>query len=800
MSFSGTSSTYAIASSQGRLMAISSEQGWRLELFRPDAERASARCDHPEVGYMLGAGMPLCNRLPIPWTQARHLDDQLHLTGNAEDDYGNRWQAETVCRILADGHLGIDTTLRLERKAEFPWARVGTGWGGTKGVNLRLPWRVAADPRTAWCAMPGLSYGGNRADGIVRTGYCPSLPFIDLKAYGADRRPVRLLGDIPRQDAGTGWTIDAISHNPATPDVLVLDRADGTGLMLGAARRDGDRFTGLTHCVDPDLMRHEVVLSIPGVRRRRYCVLGFHNVDDPAWVPEQGESITLRTTAAAIRASAPDDLFELQRASWARRRTDVPDTMPRSEIVRIATASISARNWDEERGFYWAHEKVDDPRTLNSCMILQLGWVWGCEVMHPLFRQGDATTRTRVRRMLTFLLDSGAQAPSGLFRGQYDTFTWYPRPHRTAAGYMDWFEAMAGSASRTTDTVRHGFRLLDALREADPADPLADRWEDALRRAIAGLREVLRRHGCVPYMIDPDSLDAWWQGGAGGALALDLFAEASKRWGDDGIIAEASAYAARLATTHLDSGEAWGRPVDCLSAINYEAHLSMLGGFLGLWRVTRAEAHLRWARQAAQALRTWQVPDAIPFPAGSRLARNGLCTAGTMIANVQNSCGTPALCTDSGRDLLDLYEITGETWLMDMLQAIIRCSFQQLVREGQDWGHLKPGQLTECQPHSDTMQEFGDSYIVEATWVSAAYLLQQEELPNLYVDGDRIWRFDHLRATIAPHGIRVENPTDAPAQGRVAWRDGGSATFTIAPRSSSWVRPAEAGFRTCHHA
>ena len=758
-----------------------------FELLLLCGDAPVARIPHADVAFY-GENGRLWEVDAIPWKSVRNVGEIVEVSGDAVDRYGNTWAAEMRVEREGDGFF-TSTSLRLLHAAKNPWEGKVTGWGPLGMASLLLPVIVCADPATAWNCIPGLMYGGNKADMILPRHYCPTMTRREMQGLRLHERPLRVLADIPRQDAGTGWTVEAISHNPAAPDVLVLDRERKTGLHIQLDRECEYGFAGFSHTADPVAGRHQVILKALGTRDRRYnhCRfiaptppleqrgLGSGNVP-----PASGDRITINARFHAQPCGDVPTLVRSYRRSWERRRIgqQVENTSPASEIARAALDKINRENWDEGRGFYWTMT-AGDP-SWGPHFILQLGWVWGLEVMNPLYRLGNAEVRTRVRRMLQFLMESGAQAETGLFNGTYDGENWMP-----ARGWFGYLDTMSACACRTPDTVRHGFRLLDALRDdVECPAALADRWEEALKKAVDALQRVYRKEGEIPYFIDPGTEEVVWRGGGGGAMVIDVWCEAARRWNRSDYLEDAAGYGEKLHETMILTGDPWGRPVDCFCAGDHETAHALICAYLALWRATGAQVHLDRAVQAADLLLSWQVTENVRYPEASRLARNGIRSFGTMIANTQNSTGVPAPCTNSASELIDLYEATGDAAWIELLADWRRAGLQQLAREGQDWGQLKPGSVTECQAQSDTMSEFGDVYTCEAGWVLTAFLQQTVELPSVYVDGEKAWCLDHLEVSMENGVISVTNPTLYDAVATIRVRGGVTHQMQLPPGGS----------------
>jgi hypothetical protein len=364
----------------------------------------------------------------------------------------------------------------------------------------------------------------------------------------------------------------------------------------------------------------------------------------------------------------------------------------------------------------------------------------------------------------------------------------------SADGNLDYFWAMnALTPRRTTDMVFYGFDLLDAILsdKGEGDSELANRYEASLKKACDALVRVWKTEGEIPFLLNPQTEKSVWKGGHAGARAIGCLVRASQRWKNPEYLVVATEIAHRYVETGLMVGETWGGPSDIMQGIADNESLTALAeGLTLLHAVTLNPQHLKWAIQSADLLATWMLDEPIFFPKESVLGRNNVQPFGALIANTQNCWGTPGLCVNSGRFLLDLYERTGETRFMDMLSDIVRVPLQMMVRPGQDWGGImEPGQMTECTSFNDVPNEFGDAYVHAATWPVNNMLVGEMELPSIYVDGAKVWRLDHLTASVDAKGqLTLGNPTKYPAKVKVQWRKGTIAKIDLAPGESKKMK------------
>ena len=145
-------------------------------------------------------------------------------------------------------------------------------------------------------------------------------------------------------------------------------------------------------------------------------------------------------------------------------------------------------------------------------------------------------------------------------------------------------------------------------------------------------------------------------------------------------------YRQRILVGETNGG--WG---DILNSLDSTSCTDLLDSLVILYEVTRDEAHLDYARQAADLLATWVLAYNVPYPQDSMLARLDIHPLGAITASIQNLVGTPGLSVDSGSCLLRLYEHTGDGFYLELLCDILRVCPQMVVRRQGHGGNYRWG-------------------------------------------------------------------------------------------------------------
>ena len=711
------------------------------------------------------------------WTALDRADGGWSLAARVVDPAGGHWETTTVVRADDDG-FRLDTTF-IRR-------------GARRAASVRVHADFDASPAEAFNLAPGAIYNGNRADVVVPRRYCPMLTHHEVKTRETGEAR-RVIADLPRQDASTWWTCHLWGYQAASASISAWDPRTRAGVHLGYARTDGGRVQGVIYTADAQTGLHRVSVENPCVRERRFRSARWEVSPDVPHVFEDGDRavIVLRLSPASaphVPAFVADWTRERERRRSGRApgQTRTPprpaDVVPRSPACELAVAFIDRELWVEDKGYYRTVKNNDhDPRELIN------GWGSGTMTHVPMFRLGSDQVKARVRRMTTFLLDN-AVAPGGLFYGVLrKDGSWI-----SADGDLDtsWWDMNALTPRRTTDMVFYAFDLSDAFRaEAGAADPLAARLDAASLKACEALARVWTREGEIPFLLNPHTEQAVWRGGHGGARAIGCLVRAAGRFGRTDLLAVAEQIADAYARTGLARGETWGGPSDVMQGTTDQESLTALTeGLVLLHEATGKARHLEHAIQGADLLSTWALDEEIVFPPDTVLGGHGINPFGALNASTQNCWGTPGFCVNSGLFLLKLYEQTNLTRMLDLLSDVVRLPMTMVVMPGQDWGSLEPGQMTECASFNDVPDDFGHAYLRAAHWPVNAMLQTELDLPSVYVDGDRLWRFDHIAASIERGGVRVTNGTAYAAKARVRWRGRPDQRVELAPGQSRLLR------------
>jgi hypothetical protein len=245
--------------------------------------------------------------------------------------------------------------------------------------------------------------------------------------------------------------------------------------------------------------------------------------------------------------------------------------------------------------------------------------------------------------------------------------------------------------------------------------------------------DTTARFGHLGYTVDRDTGDVLWGDSVCGAFGIEPLVRGAAWFKEPRYLRTAIALAGYYVSHFLAKGYTCGGVGDALMAVDSESNYALLAGLVHLHAATHEPLHLEWARQAADLFATWVLCYDAQLPPASPLGRLGIQPRGAVAANIQNQHGAPGICSASGVELLHLYEATGETRYLRLLEDIAQCIPQMIVRPGQEavWGDLPPGSISERLMTLDGMEPCGHTMRI-STWSEIALLLTVRELPPVY--------------------------------------------------------------------
>lgn len=645
-------------------------------------------------------------------------------------------------------------------------------------------------PLTSWSVdhyvlIPGAVYAGNRFDALRRP-YPPAMR--DLGQRG-DRR-VLDIGDIPRLTLGPGRShLDQTSLDAAVPGIGIrfADRAIGSVWLT--PRTAGGHAIGLELIENEARDAAELLLLCPGflhplpdepeARPAIGNLAGAHrHPENPSPADlETGDVISFeiewREFPCADNHALFAELFVRRTALFPEAARPLPEVLPFSAAWDLLEAKHNAANWNEAAGLYqvglpWLAPKDSD----QASQFWQNGWCGGGITSFALGCAGAENSRERAFRNLGFVLREGLAA-SGLFKGVMS-----PSGIWKGDGFgVEGFGAPQALTRRQGDTLLFVLRHLQLLGSAAPAE-----WRQAARRCASALCDLWEREGEFGFLIDYEAARVAVRGSTSGALIPAALALASRMFDEPRFLATAREAAASYRDHDLAWGVTTGGPGDAVQAPDGESIFALIESFIALNELTGEPVWREAAVHACHQAASWVISFPVEFPPGSALADLGMDARGTMIANAQNKCGVPGICTLSGEGILRTFRATGDVALLDLLREIAHALPQFVSRADRPiparitWGHPLPalpeGWICERVNITPSWREPLGEQAAYSCWCEVALMLTWFDLPGVYAQPDTglLRSIDHVHAEwtdTARSTLRIQNPTAFPARVRV---------------------------------
>ncbi len=698
------------------------------------------------------------------------------------DFAGARWRLELQPCEKASGILACVFTATVES---------GRAEAVAAGFCVSLsPW--SADH---YVLLPGAVYAGNRFDS-ARRSYPPTIRDVGQRA---DR--MRLdVGDIPRLASGPGRShLDQTSLDGAVPGLGIRFSDTDDALLFLTPQLSSHGPIGLELIESDARDRAELLLLAPGFLHPLPGdddpMSGIGNQAVAHLHPQNAEPATL-TAGESIRFefewhtfACPDvqTLFERVFAHRTALFSDaggpLPDVLPFSAAWDMLHTKYNDQNWNDPHGIYtlgipW----VPDQAT----QFWQTGWTGGGITSFAMVQEGDETSLARALRNLDFLLTRSV-SPLGLFKSTMgESGDW--KGDANIGGDEAWAggttscvaDAPLALVRRQGDALHFVIRQFLLLKERGQSIP--DNWLTATRRVATALCEVWEREGEFGFLLNYETGAVAIRGSTSGALIPGALALASEFFSEPLFLAVAGASAEHYRVHDLAWGVTTGGPGDALQAPDGESIFGLVESFITLHELTGEAVWSEAARHACFQGASWTISFPYEFPPGSALAQIGCDARGAMIANAQNKCGVPGICTLSGQGILRTFRATGDVRLLDLLRDIAHALPQFVSRSDRriptriTWAHpfdeLPVGWMCERVNITPSWSEPLGEQAAYSCWCEVAMMLTWCDLPGVYAQPDTglIRCLDHVRAdwTNDTHtALRIENPTAFPSRVRI---------------------------------
>jgi len=320
-------------------------------------------------------------------------------------------------------------------------------------------------------------------------------------------------------------------------------------------------------------------------------------------------------------------------------------------------------------------------------------------------------------------------------------------------------------------------------------------WEKAAVSNLDAFTRLWREHQDFGHKVDRNTLAIVDPGTAAGALCIGGLALGAPLPRGKEYLTVARESSDAFYERFVRTGWIGGGPLDIPNAPDSESVTALLESYLTLYEVTGDRLYLKCARETARHLSTWIVAYNATFPEGTFCEKAGIQSVGGVLANSQNHHIGPSFCTNSGSALLRLYQYTGDTLSLRLLEDVIS-GLPQYVSTGKKPFSLGPGMVSEQFNMTDELGSRGDMGWVCASWPETCVVLSYGEVPSVYVDLDRgrCGVFDQIEASFdaRSRSLHLLNPTAYPARIRVQRSVGNDLNLVLAADEKKIISLAKA--------
>ena len=632
--------------------------------------------------------------------------------------------------------------------------------GQADEVNVGLQFVFEDWNAANYVLMPAAVYNGNRFESR-------RIPYPPILTNPADIGPQipTIISDVPRLNIHPGPSrIQQITRDMATPAVGFQAPHAGQGFLLltDQATRLGD--SGLDIEESDDRSRAVIQLAAPGVRlNERYTIADMHHpCDDRGAGFQPGDWVEIRARLIFFACPRIQDLFdrffEVRKDLAGELR--LPPEIPFASAWKIQEEKYNLFNWDEPSGYYAVG--IRDQFLYSHW---QVGWVGGLMSTYPMLVEGSSLSRSRALRTFDFVFPAG-QDESGFLHGCGKEGRWFGDNFRDTS--KKWL-----LIRKNSDALYFVIKQFMLLHKQEPHGQLPAHWHSGARRLADAFVRLWDRCGQFGQFVDTATGDIIVGGSTSAAIAPAGLALAWQYFGNQDYLRVAAAAGQFFYQQFVQKGYTTGGPGEILQCPDSESAFGLLESFVVLYEVTGETHWLDKAREQAHQCSSWCVSYDFAFPPDSTFGKLGMCTAGSVYANVQNKHGAPGICTLSGDMLFKLFRATADRRYLDLIQEIAHNLPQYLSRQDRPIIGMPPGWMGERVEMSDWLEPIGEIFY-GSCWPEVSTMLTYVEVPGLYVQTDTglVCAIDHIQVdaveqTEGRMKLYLTNPTAFPAKVRV---------------------------------
>ncbi len=673
---------------------------------------------------------------------------------------------ETLWRFSLEGAAISTTQMELQLEACILQ-------GSAREVACGLELELCDWSPEHYVLIPGSVYQGNRFYS-KRFAYSP--PVNGPRPGDADQ--TLHINELPVLSLQGPSCLELCSNDMTTPAVGVFDPHGQQAWLLRSALENELGLYGYEVEETEDRSRGRIRIMSPGMLHER--IHGISGFDTPS--PDrgvtlgEGERLRIRLQLHSVACSTVQGLFDglFEHREDLLRVESQRNEIPFSEVWKILHRKHNQTNWLEQHGLYQSSISNDPTPPFN---FFQTGWCGGAITTLPMIQEGDERSVGRACRNLDVLFSG--QTEFGLFQEYFDGERWINIQGKSYCPE----ERPWTLTRRIGDALYFVTRQLMLLKTRQQQHRIRPHWESGLRRNLQAIRRIWERNGMIGQYVNLHSGEVEVSATTSGALIPAGLVVAAAYFGEPEWISLAEEIAESYREKDLAIAVCSGGPGDAMQAPDHESLAALIESLALLYDVTGREIWCQAARQAVIQLASWSFSYDVNFPPESALGEIAAQSRGAFMANVQNRCGVPGICTLSAEGVLRTFRATGEWRFLEFLRDISHVIPQFMGRRDKriatrtSWGrkgvtHLPEGWICERV----NVGRWGEEQIGEVAayscWVETSMMLIWNDLPGIYwdLDSDCVICLDHVEAQVVydDEGSRIleiRNPTNF--EGRV---------------------------------
>jgi hypothetical protein len=681
----------------------------------------------------------------VAFQHANKTGDEMTASAEFTDKRSNRWEVTFRVAHAAAGGFKCSFEYYLSH-------------GAAEDVFFEhsLTPDMPANGEETYILMPGLLYDGNRLTNPAQSHAIPQLV------------------------AAQNFQVDTPIFTLSIPVAAFHERRTGKTLMYLTEAATALDMSGFSCVSRSDDCRISVMA--PCYREKH-----FHH-DHYAPETPKGASISEGTrfsVPVSCFAMACPDIIGLFDALQPVRKMVRPDfkrtnRMPLSEAAALVENNFNTRMWaDSPESQFYINAMSPDYDLAKSGVAglypgwqLQVGWCAGAITGYALLKLGDELSCKRSRIMLDKIANGGV-SPSGLFWSIFANGKW-----ATAVSNGQGIQHMRMPA----DAAFYYLKAIALERSRGLEHP---DWEKATISNLDAFTRLWTEHQDFGHKVDRNTLAIVVPGTAAGALCIGGLALGAYLPRGREYLAVAREASDAFYERYVRTGWIVAGPLDIPNAPDSESVTALLESFVTMYEVTKDRLYLQYARETARHLSTWVVAYNATFPEGTFCQKDNLQTVGGVLANSQNHHVGPSFCTNSGSALLRLYQYTGDTLPLQLLEDAISGLPQYVCTGKEPFKKMSSGMVSEQFNMSDELGARGEMGWVCASWPATCVLLSYGEVPSVFVDLNtgRCATFDQIEASYdaKKQSLHLSNPTTYSAKVRVQRNRGGDVNLVLAP-------------------